>query len=88
MQYLVSLIGIYPFNAGDYTVRLYSNQQKAKREFSKMTKEMMNYYTKENVRYSVDKSDGFCQLFAENGDKVTMFLQAIQSDGIIHNNML
>ena len=88
MQYLVSLIGIYPCDEGDYTVRLYSNQQKAKRDFNKMVKEMTNYYTKENVRYSVGKSDGFCQLRAENGDKVTIFLQAIHTDGIIHNYML
>lgn len=87
-MYLVSLIGIYPHETGDYTVRMYSKQQTAKGEFIKMTKQVMNYYKKENIHYSIEQSDNYCHLLARNGDSIDMFIQDIQPDGVIHSSML
>lgn len=87
-MYLVSFIGIYPCNPGDYTVRLYRRQQTAKCDFDKMIIDIMNYYNQENIKYSIEESDNYCCLLLENGDNVKMFIQNIQSDGITHNIML
>lgn len=87
-MYLVSLIGVYKYDADDYTVRLFTNKKDANKCFQDMTKEIKLFYAEQGVSYSNNKTEDCCILETENGDNINIFLQAVQTDGSLNNIML
>lgn len=87
-MYLVSLIGVYKYDAGDYTVRLFTNKKDANKCFRDMIKETKMFYDEQKISYFVDKTKDCCILETGDGDNINIFLQAVQTDGSLNNIML